>query len=106
MKPVLYGYQVIEAGTAPEAVRAGQTTFRHYAIREGFALGPVFVQRRTDAPGAALEAVIRAAKRFPMAVVAVPTRDDLGRSPGSRWLTRYLLLREAGVRVLVAERRS
>ena len=106
MKPVLFGYQVVAAATGPEAVRAGQTKLRRYAMRQGFTLGPVFIQRQTDRPGAALQALIRAARRSPMAVVGVPTLADLGASARARWLTRFLLLREAGARVLVAEPRS
>ena len=104
MKPMLYGYQVVEAGTPPEVVMAGQVRLRRFAVRRGFAVGPVFVQRCTDPPGAALAAVVRAAKGSPLAVVGVVTWGDLGRSSAARWRTRFLLVRV--VRVLVAERRS
>jgi len=101
VKPILFGYQTVRSSTPAEAVAKGREELAAFAIREGFALGEVFVERDVDRPCSALAALIAAARRSPVAAVAVPTTDDLGRLPRVRWLMRYRLEREAGVRVLV-----
>jgi hypothetical protein len=109
VKPLLVGYQVVRSrpGAARVAdadqVADGLRRLRGFALDEGFALGPVFVERRVDQPGATLAAVIAAARRSSAAAVAVPTTDDLGGTPRLRWLTRFWLER-SGVRVLVVGR--
>jgi hypothetical protein len=100
---VLYGYQVIRAGAPAERVTDGVRLLKHFALREGFALGPVFVERPTDRPGSTLAAVIAAARRSSAIAVAVPTADDLGLTPRMRWLTRFWLEHEGRLRVLIVE---
>jgi hypothetical protein len=101
VKPILFGYQTVRLSTPAEAVAKGREELAAFALREGFALGEVFVERDVDRPCSALAALISAARRSGVAAVAVPTTDDLGRLPRVRWLMRYRLEREAGVRVLV-----
>ena len=101
MKPILFGYQTVRLSTTPEEVARGREALAAFAIREGFALGEVFVERDVDRPCSAFAALISAARRSGVEAVAVPTTADLGRLPRVRWLMRYRLEREAGVRVLV-----
>ena len=101
MKPILFGYQTVRLSTTPEEVARGREALAAFAIREGFALGEVFVERDVDRPCSAFAALILAARRSGVEAVAVPTTADLGRLPRVRWLMRYRLEREAGVRVLV-----
>jgi hypothetical protein len=51
----------------------------------------------------ALAALIEVAKRDDLHAVAVPTPEDLGSLPRVQQLTRQMLEREAGVRVLVVD---
>jgi hypothetical protein len=101
VKPILFGYQTVRASTPAEEVAKGREELVAFALREGFALGEVFVERDINRPSSALTALIFAARRSEVAAVAVPTTNDLGRLPRVRWLMRYRLEREAGVRVLV-----
>jgi hypothetical protein len=103
VKPILFGYQTVRLNTPAEEVAKGREALAAFALREGFALGEVFVERDADRPCSALAALICAARRSGVAAVAVPTTDDLGRLPRVRWLMRYRLEREAGVRVLVVQ---
>jgi hypothetical protein len=101
VKPILFGYQTVRVSTPAEEVAKGREELVAFALREGFALAEVFVERDIDRPSSALTALIFAARRSEVAAVAVPTTNDLGRLPRVRWLMRYRLEREAGVRVLV-----
>ena len=103
MKPILFGYQTVRVSTPAEDVARGREALAAFAIREGFALAEVFVERDIDQPCSALSALISAARRSNVAAVAVPTTADLGRLPRVRWLMRYRLEREAGVRVLIVQ---
>ena len=103
MKPILFGYQTVRVSTPAAEVARGRDALAAFAIREGFALGEVFVERDVDRPCSALAALISAARRSNVAAVAVPTTADLGKLPRVRWLMRYRLEREAGVRVLVVQ---
>jgi hypothetical protein len=105
VKPILFGYQTVRVSTPVEEVAKGREEIAAFALREGFALGEVFVERDAHQPSAALSALIAAARRSGVAAVAVPTTADLGRLPRVRWLMRYRLEREAGVRVLVVRSR-
>jgi hypothetical protein len=101
VKPILFGYQTVRVSTPAEEVAKGREELVAFALREGFALGEVFVERDINRPSSALTALIFAARRAEVAAVAVPTANDLGRLPRVRWLMRYRLEREAGVQVLV-----
>ena len=103
MKPILFGYQTVRVSSSAAEVAKGREALAAFAIREGFALAEVFVERDVDRPCSALAALICAARRSNVAAVAVPTSADLGKLPRVRWLMRYRLEREAGVRVLVVQ---
>lgn len=103
MKPILFGYQTVRVSTPADEVARGREALAAFALREGFALAEVFVERDVDRPCSALTALISAARRSNVKAVAVPTSADLGTLPRVRWLMRYRLEREAGVRVLVVQ---
>jgi hypothetical protein len=103
VKPILFGYQTVRLSTPVEEVAQGREALAAFALREGFALAEVFVERDVDRPCSALSALISAARRAQVEAVAVPTAADLGKLPRVRWLMRYRLEREAGVRVLVVQ---
>jgi hypothetical protein len=101
--PVLLGYLNLRVDAPRGAVARGQRALARYAAKEGFALGTVFVEQDLNRPLAALAALIEVAQRDDVHVVAVPTSKDLGSLPRVQQLTRQMLEREAGVRVLIVD---
>jgi hypothetical protein len=103
VEPVLFGYLTVRVGAPRGAIANGERSLARYAQREGFTLGTIFVERDVNRPMSALASLIEAAKREDVQAVAVPSPVDLGLLPRVQQLTRQLLEREAGVRVLVVE---
>src|SRR5690242_19885265 len=57
VKPVLYGYQTVRAGTPAVEIDRGREALAAFAQREGFALGEIFVERDANHPSSALTAL-------------------------------------------------
>jgi hypothetical protein len=101
--PILFGYLCVRLDAPSGAAVRGESVLARYAEREGFALGTVFVEHDVNRPLSALASLIETAKREDIRVVAVPMLTDLGLLPRVQLLTRQMLQREAGIRVLVVE---
>jgi hypothetical protein len=101
LRPLLFGYQTVRLTTTPAEAEAGRRTLAQFAVREGFALAEIFVERDPNHPCSALVALIELVRRHPGSIIAAPTADDFGRLPRVRQIMRTRLERESGARVLI-----
>jgi hypothetical protein len=101
-KPLLVGYQSLRLDSSPDAAENGRRILAAYAQREGFALGVIFTDVAYGRM-AAFEALLDAVRAGGVAVVGVPTREDLSPMPRMREAMRLRLEHAGGVRVVVVQ---
>lgn len=101
-KPLLLGYQSLRLDSTDDAAENGRRVLAAFADREGYAMGAIFTDL-VYGRMAAFDALLDAVSTGGVAVVGIPTPEDLSPMPRLREAMRLRLQQAGGVPILIVQ---